>query len=147
MLPIIEHVFHCITHFSCQILSSIHAFVLHTNELKVDADYIPELCFFSRDFGSKRECRLCTTADNRKSSTVMWQFRNYLAFYSASSPTLWVQSHLRPTLLSGQISNGLELYNTTTFSPSKDDTLSLQEGVTLKEGGLLYFTNNDKIFS
>jgi hypothetical protein len=34
-----------------------------------------------------------------------------------------------------------------TFSPSKDDTLSLQEGVTLKEGGLLYFTNNDKIFS
>jgi hypothetical protein len=38
---------HCITHFSCQILSFIHAVVLHTNRLKVDADYIPELGFFS----------------------------------------------------------------------------------------------------
>ena len=45
---ITEHVFHCITYFSCQILSFIHTFVLHTNGLKVDADYIPEL-----DFGSK----------------------------------------------------------------------------------------------
>ena len=38
--------FHCITHFSCQILSFIHAVVLHTNRLKVDVDYIPELGFF-----------------------------------------------------------------------------------------------------
>ena len=68
---ITEHVFHCITHFSCQILSLIHEFVLHTNELKVDADYIPKLCFFSRDFGSKRGCGLCTTADNRRLSTVI----------------------------------------------------------------------------
>jgi hypothetical protein len=40
-------------------LSFIHAFVLHTNGLKVDADYIPELIFFSRDFGGK-----CTNAGN-----------------------------------------------------------------------------------
>ena len=46
-------VFHCITHSSCQILSFIQAFLLHTNRLKVDADYIPELGFFSRDFGRK----------------------------------------------------------------------------------------------
>jgi hypothetical protein len=52
-LTITEHVFHCSTHFSCQILSFIHAFVLHTNVLKVDADYIPEPGFFSWDFGSK----------------------------------------------------------------------------------------------
>ena len=64
-LPIIEHVFHCITQFACQILSCIHTFGLHTNRLKVDADYIPELCFFSRDFESNRGCGLCTTADNR----------------------------------------------------------------------------------
>jgi hypothetical protein len=51
-LTIIEHVFHSITHFSCQILSFIHAFVLHMNRLKVDVDYIPELGFFSRDFGA-----------------------------------------------------------------------------------------------
>jgi len=50
ILPIIEHVFHCITHFSYQILSFIHAFVLHTNGLKVDAGHIPELGFFSRDY-------------------------------------------------------------------------------------------------
>jgi len=71
ILPIIEYFFHCITHFSCQILSCIHAFVLHTNGLKVDADYISELCFFSQDFGSKRGCRLWTTADNRRPSTVL----------------------------------------------------------------------------
>jgi hypothetical protein len=41
-----------ITHFSSQILVFIHAFVLHTNGLKVDVDYIPELGgFLSRDFG------------------------------------------------------------------------------------------------
>jgi hypothetical protein len=44
---IIEHVFHCITHFSCQILSFIHTFVLHTDRLEVDAHYISELGFFS----------------------------------------------------------------------------------------------------
>jgi hypothetical protein len=71
ILPMIEHVFHCITHFSCQILSFIHTFVRHTNGLKVDVDYIPELCFFSRDFGSKRGCGLCTTVDNRRLSTVV----------------------------------------------------------------------------
>jgi len=44
-------------HFSCQILSFIQAFVLHTIGLKVDADYMPELgFFFSRDFGSKMGC-------------------------------------------------------------------------------------------
>jgi hypothetical protein len=51
-LTIIEHVFHSITHFSCQILSFIHAFVLHMNRLKDDVDYIPELGFFSQDFGA-----------------------------------------------------------------------------------------------
>ena len=71
ILPMIEHVFHCITHFSCQILSFIHTFVHHTNGLKVDVDYIPELCFCSRDFGSKRGCGLCTTVDNRRLSTVV----------------------------------------------------------------------------
>ena len=45
--------FYFIRPFSCQNLSSIHAFVLHMNGLKVDADYIPELGFSSRDFGSK----------------------------------------------------------------------------------------------
>ena len=51
---LIEHIFYFIfIPFSCQNLSSIHAFVLHTNGLKVDADYIPELGFSSRDFGSK----------------------------------------------------------------------------------------------
>ena len=49
-LPIIEHIFYCITYFTRQVLSFIHAFVLYTNGLKVDADYIPEL-IFSRDFG------------------------------------------------------------------------------------------------
>jgi hypothetical protein len=40
--------------FSCHNLSSIHAFVLHTKELKVDADNIPELGgFLFRDFGGK----------------------------------------------------------------------------------------------
>ena len=43
MLTIIEHIFYFIIPFSCQNLSSIHAFVLHTNGLEVDADYIPEL--------------------------------------------------------------------------------------------------------
>jgi len=45
-LTIIEHVFYFIIHFSCQNLSSIHAFVLHMNGFKVDTDYIPELGFF-----------------------------------------------------------------------------------------------------
>jgi hypothetical protein len=53
-LPIIEHIFYCITHFSCQILSFIHAFVLHTNRLNINADNIPELGgFLFRDFRSK----------------------------------------------------------------------------------------------
>ena len=70
ILPIIEHIVHCMTHFSYQILSCFDAFVLHTNGLKVDADYIPELCFFPRDLGSKRGCGLGITADNRRPSTV-----------------------------------------------------------------------------
>jgi len=41
----IEHIFYCIIHLTCQVLSFIHAFVLHTNGLKVDVDYIPELIF------------------------------------------------------------------------------------------------------
>ena len=53
ILPMIEHVFHCITHFSCQILSFIHAFVLHMNRLKVDADYILELGFSPEILGGK----------------------------------------------------------------------------------------------
>ena len=44
--------FYFIRPFSCQNLSSIHAFVLHTNGLKVDADYIPEIGFSSRDLGA-----------------------------------------------------------------------------------------------
>jgi hypothetical protein len=52
-LPIIEHFFHCITHFSYQIISFIHTFVLYTNGLKVDEDYIPELDFFLLRFDSK----------------------------------------------------------------------------------------------
>jgi hypothetical protein len=40
---IIQHIFYFIIPFSCQNLSSIHAFVLHTNGLEVDADYIPQL--------------------------------------------------------------------------------------------------------
>jgi len=53
---IIEHVFHCITHFSCQILSFIHTLVLQTNGLKVDAGWCGLYTWtriFSRDFGSK----------------------------------------------------------------------------------------------
>jgi hypothetical protein len=41
----------------CQILSFIHAFVLHANGYKVDVDIqkgIPELGFFSRYFGSQK---------------------------------------------------------------------------------------------
>jgi hypothetical protein len=54
LLMIIKHIFHCNAHFSCQNISSIHTFVLHTNGLKVDVDYIPELgFFFSGDLGSK----------------------------------------------------------------------------------------------
>ena len=45
-LTIIEHIFYFI--IPCQNLSSIRAFVLHTNGLQVDADYIPELGFSSR---------------------------------------------------------------------------------------------------
>ena len=53
-LTIIEHIFYFIIPFSCHNLSSIHAFVLHTNGLNVDADNIPELGgFIFRDFGSK----------------------------------------------------------------------------------------------
>jgi hypothetical protein len=37
-LTIIEHIFYFIIPFSCQNLSSIHAFVLHTKGLQVDAD-------------------------------------------------------------------------------------------------------------
>ena len=65
-LPIIEHIFYCITYFTRQVLSFIHAFVLHTNGLKVDADYIPELIFFSRDFGGK-----CTNAGNIRPFAVV----------------------------------------------------------------------------
>jgi hypothetical protein len=45
---IIEHVFLILFHYAFFLpeLSSIHAFVLHTNVLKVDVDYIPELDFF-----------------------------------------------------------------------------------------------------
>jgi len=58
----IEHIFYFIfIPFSCQNLSSIHAFVLHMNGLKVDADYIPELGFSSRDFGSKYHNLYSTT--------------------------------------------------------------------------------------
>ena len=42
-------------------LSSIHAFVLHTKGLQVDVDYIPELGFSSRDFGSKYHNLYLTT--------------------------------------------------------------------------------------
>ena len=49
---LIEHIFYFIfIPFSCQNLSSIHAFVLHTNGLKVDADYIP------RGVENHRTCR------------------------------------------------------------------------------------------
>jgi hypothetical protein len=60
-LTIIEHIFYFIIPFSCQNLSSIHAFVLHTNRLQVDADYILELGFSSRDFGSKYHNLYSTT--------------------------------------------------------------------------------------
>jgi hypothetical protein len=53
-LTIIEHIFYfikMIIPFSCQNLRSIHAST--RTGLKVDADYIPELGFSSRDFGSK----------------------------------------------------------------------------------------------
>ena len=72
ILPIIEQVFPCITHFTCKILSCIHTFVLHTKGLKVYTYYIPELCFFSREFGRKRGCRLYTTADNRSPSMLIY---------------------------------------------------------------------------
>ena len=55
-LTIIEHISYFIIPFSCQNLSSIHAFVLHANGLKVDADYIPGVgsylwrVFLSREF-------------------------------------------------------------------------------------------------
>jgi len=48
-LSITEHIFHCIPHFFCQILSFIHAFVLHMNGLK------------------------CTNADNIRPYTVVNQ--------------------------------------------------------------------------
>ena len=60
-LTIIEHIFYFIIPFSCQNLSSVHAFVFHTNGLQVDADYIPELGFSSRDFGSKYHNLYSTT--------------------------------------------------------------------------------------
>ena len=58
---IIEHIFYFIIPFSCQNLSSIHALVLHTNGLQVDADYIPELGVSSRDFVSKYHNLYSTT--------------------------------------------------------------------------------------
>ena len=60
-LTIIEHILYFIIPFSCQNLSSIHAFVLHTNGLQVAADYIPELGFSSRDFVSKYHNLYSTT--------------------------------------------------------------------------------------
>jgi hypothetical protein len=39
----------------------MHAFVIHTKGLQVDADYIPELVFSSRDFGSKYHNLYSTT--------------------------------------------------------------------------------------
>jgi hypothetical protein len=60
-LTIIEHIFYFIIPCSCQNLSSIHAFVLHTNGLQVAADYIPELGFSSRDFVSKYHNLYSTT--------------------------------------------------------------------------------------
>ena len=60
-LTIIEHIFYFIIPFSCQNLSSIHTFVLHMNRLQVYADYIPELGFSSRDFGSKYHNLYSTT--------------------------------------------------------------------------------------
>ena len=84
ILPIIEHVFHCITHFSCQILSFNHPFILHTNRLKVDVDYIHKLDFFSRDFGSK-----CTTADNRRRSTVSGIHESYEQVDDLPLPLIW----------------------------------------------------------
>ena len=70
-LMITEHVFHCITHFSCQILSFLHTFVLHTDGLKVDADYTPELGFFSQDFGSKYHNLYI------KTPCLMWPFSEF----------------------------------------------------------------------
>jgi hypothetical protein len=71
-LPIIENIFHCITHFSWQILSFIHAFVLHMNRLKVDADYVPEQDFspkiFGANAGNRRPFTVCTCC--RLSSTI-----------------------------------------------------------------------------
>ena len=46
---LIEHIFYFNIPFSCQI-SSIHAFVLPTNGLQVDADYIHELSFYLSRF-------------------------------------------------------------------------------------------------
>jgi hypothetical protein len=60
-LTIIEHIFHFIIPFSCQNLSSNHAFVLHTNGLQVEVDYIPELGFSSQDFVSKYHNLYSTT--------------------------------------------------------------------------------------
>ena len=68
-LPTIGHVFHCITHFSCQILSFIHTFVLHMNGVKVDADYIPKLGFFTWDFWSQKGC---TNTGNIRPFMVMY---------------------------------------------------------------------------
>ena len=68
ILPIIEYVFHYIAHFSFQIVSFIHAFVLNTNGLKVDADYIIELGFFLPRLWEQKG--LCTTAANRPFTVI-----------------------------------------------------------------------------
>jgi hypothetical protein len=47
---IIEHIFYFIIPFSCQNLSSIHAFVLHTKGLQVDVDLYTRTRFFLSRF-------------------------------------------------------------------------------------------------
>ena len=71
-LTIIEHISYFIIPFSCQNLSSIHAFVLHTNGLKVDVDYIPELGFSSQDFESKYHNLYSTTLATFFQNSLQW---------------------------------------------------------------------------
>ena len=49
-LTIIEHIFYFIIPFSCQNLSSIHAFVIHANGLQVDTDLYTGTRFFLSRF-------------------------------------------------------------------------------------------------
>ena len=49
-LTIIEHIFYFIIPISCQNLSSIHAFVLHTKGLQVDVDLYTRTRFFLSRF-------------------------------------------------------------------------------------------------